>query len=74
MALSCRKKVVSVELPLKSGLRSPLSATDLNTRGKTLHIILVKGHFFSDDSALTNKPDAKTQLLLISFKIWAFKS
>ena len=55
MALSCRKKVVSVELPLKSGLRSPLSATDLNTRGKTLHIILVKGHFFSDDSALTNR-------------------
>ena len=28
-----------------------------------------KGHFFSDDSALTNRPDAKTQLLLIFLRI-----
>ena len=27
-----------------------------------------KGHFFSDHSALTNRPDAKTQLSLIFFK------
>ena len=27
-----------------------------------------KGHFFSDDSALTKRPDAKTQLLLNFFE------
>ena len=32
-----------------------------------------KGHFFSDHSTLTNKPDAKTQLSLIFLKVWAFK-
>ena len=32
-----------------------------------------KGHFFSDHSTLTNRPDAKMQLSLIFLKIWAFK-
>ena len=32
----------------------------------------VKGHFFSDHSALTNRPDAKTQLSLIFFRISSY--
>ena len=32
-----------------------------------------KGHFFSDHSTLTNRPDAHTQLLLMFLKIWAFE-
>ena len=32
-----------------------------------------KGHFFSGDSALTNRPDANTQLSPIFLKIWTFK-
>ena len=31
-----------------------------------------KGHFFSDHSALTNRPDAKTQLSLIFFEDLGF--
>ena len=36
-------------------------------------ILSVKGQFFSDHSALTNRPDAKTQLSIIILKIWVFK-
>ena len=30
----------------------------------------IKGHFFSDHSTLTNRPDAKTQLSLIFLRIF----
>ena len=36
---------------------------------QSYNMIPVKGHFFSDISALTNRPDANTQLSLF-LKIW----
>ena len=56
-------------------MKNSLETADWNENGQNaslcsalLQILNHKDHFYSDDSALTNRTDAKTQLLLIFLK------
>ena len=60
--------ILDLDLEYSGDLVVMLEATLLND-----NLPPVKGHFFSDDSGLTNRPDTKTKLSLIFLKICAFK-